>query len=171
MEWKLGIVGKKGVFLISWNTCQTLFLLKLEILSEIDSPCYIHMDKGKHFGCVIVKHCSLGSLCASLGTGASPFQLSQGSWVRKFGCPCVFLFLWDPSVIAKTWFAFLPLHLFCHKYNYLMFFSLRDFISKIFKKSVKEKAIRRKAEKLKCRFRSMCIMNVTKLLMCKHLCM
>lgn len=111
------------------------------------------------------------SPCASLGMQASPspFQLSQRSWVRKLGCPCVLLLLSDPSVIAKTWFAFLHLHLSCCKYNYLIV-SLRDFVSKIFKKSVKEKAIGRKAEKLKCKFRSVCIMNVTKLLMYKHLC-
>lgn len=81
--------------------------------------------------------------------------------MRKSECPFAFLCLTDPGVITKTWFAFFHLHLFCHKHNYLMYNSLRDFISKIFKKSVKEKERGAKAEKLKRGFGSMCSMNVT----------
>lgn len=114
---------------------------------------------------IITEHCSL---CDSFVHCVAPvsiwlFQFGQRNWIRKLEDPFALLSLLHPGVITKTWFAFLHLHLFSHKYNYLMYVSARDFISKIFKKSVKEKARGRKSKKERCGFRSICSMNMTKL--------
>lgn len=86
--------------------------------SYLQNCCPLYTWRGKHFDDMAISLLnSIGRVLPLRVTWHIAFFFTiltgQRSWATKL-VSFAFLFLSDPSVITKTWFAFLHLHLFCH---------------------------------------------------------